>query len=191
MWIDVDGFLSILKGANLTTPTTTSPQSACVDYIPLPQLSLPSSPALSPLPVGNEVISDTGMKPNRAKKDGRPTRVDETTAIRIFLSAARQLRDNRSAPERCISFEHFLGCLRAICAKLDCPPAMSVTDAAHTRAHAQSVSSDGNTKSTSSRLQHPLEPTSWTSPLILRKNKGRKQVNIQKATYYSTFRSVV
>ena len=185
MWIDVDGFLSILKGANLTTPTTTSPQSACADHIPLPQ-----SPALSPLPVGNEVISDTGMKPNRVKKDG-PTRVEETTAIRIFLSAARQLRDNRSAPERCISFEHFLGCLRAICAKLDCPPAMSVTDAAHTRAHAQSDSSDGNIKFTSSRMQHPLKPTSWTSPLILRQNKGRKQVNIQKATSYSTFRSVV
>lgn len=189
MWIDVDGFLSILKGANLTTPTTTSPQSACADHTPLPQLSLPSSPALSPLPVGNEVLSDTGKKPNRVKKDG-PTRVEETTAIRIFLSAARQLRDNRSAPERCISFEHFLGCLRAICAKLDCPPPMSLTDAAHTCAQSQSVSSDGNTKSTSSRMQLPLEPTSWTSPLILRKNKGRKQVNIQKATSYSTFRSV-
>jgi len=174
-WIDMQGFLSLLQGAALTLhrPHSSSHERELQDSFP-PQSDLPAVlPALHDTHTHTHTQAATVHTPNLHTQSAE-TRVQEKVAIRLFLASARRSRDSLTAPERCISFQHFLACLGAICSQLNCSPPATLQDPPHSPSETQ-VS---RTRAYTSMSMHTecgareevegLPTISWQSPMIVR-----------------------
>ena len=167
--IDLKGFLSLLEGADLVDPE--------------PDLILTcthDSPDTLPETSHGENLDQAGKTllldflpsaPDRSLVDPQATSVRERFAIRIFLAAARRLRNASNVPERAISFEHFLACLRAICSELDCPVLSRLKNAKQSDSLESPVKPRAHTSLSVHSTEGRWETPTWMSPLLLRQSK--------------------
>ena len=190
-WLDLQGFLSLLEGADILKRPDKIFEMTPEEILP----QIPPEAARSRVLFERERadrLSSADPQLGSAQpvtlRNSIEIQVKEKSAIRIFLAEARRLRTASNnplsgVPERSISFDHFLGCLRTICADLDCPAlprlqnaerALSTTPDMNTSVRAYTSLSLHSDEEKQFR-ENGSDEKMWKSPMILRQEMEHHQ----------------